>query len=182
MGLCTSYEHVPQRISSNEMIALFFWQINAFRLHYFVKHKDIPQTSRKMHFANMCFDIHRLKRIPSGRCSRVGCSPAARAGALGAAAPPGDAGMEPGSATASRLGPAAVLQWLQADLRRYCRARGRKGDSGSLIRTKLHFTASLSSCTALSSSGDLGVIGYSLIWSLCFKCTPASESLHSSYI
>lgn len=98
---------------------------------------------------------------------------------LPADAPSGHAGMEPGSApppgrprprpgrcvTVTPSGFGEILPCPRKERRLW----------GSLIRTKLHFTVSLSSCTALSSSGDTGVIDLTDL-KFMFKCTPASES------
>lgn len=137
-----------------------------------------------MHFANICFHNHRLKRILSGRCSRVGCLPAARAGALGAAAPSsGDAGMEPGSAAASRPAPARLC---------YSDSKRIRGDTAVPEEGKETLGQFNSNQTSLHC---LLKLLRSLIqqwrprcyWLLTdpkfmFTCTPASESLRSSFI
>lgn len=86
---------------------------------------------------------------------------------------PAAAGMEPG--------PAAVLQWLQADLERYCRARERKGCFGTVW-----FEQTSLCCLLKLPHSFIPQWRRRCYWphrsGVCICVHAASESLRSSYI
>lgn len=139
MGLCTLYDHTPQCTSSNEIIALS----TKLMLFFYTTLRNIKISLK--HPGKCTWPISAFTGIHwSTPCKAnvAGCGVSPQLGPgrsvpLLAGAPCGMQGWSP--ALPPPPGPAAVLQWLQADLGRHCRARGRRGCLGEVwSRTSLH--------------------------------------------
>lgn len=181
MGLCTSYEHIPQCTSSNEIIAfsnklMLFFSTTLRSIKISLKHAGkctsptsafITTNSSASCKAVFVAGSDVYEQLGPGRSVTLLAEALSGMQGWSPALPPPPGRPRPGrcvTVTPSGFGKTLPCPRKERILR------------GSLIRAKLHFTASLSSCTAWSSSGDTGVISPT---DLKFMCMPASESLHS---